>query len=157
MVMIWQEKRKYVLHQNRKSFAYIMFFITICACMRCCFCWHSHNFTFFGAWGIDVSWYIAMYFDLMPKESSVFSVAGSAYVQIGEKHQRKNQEGEKYCWQNLAGKTYKKLHPAETHKMCSSFWAFCIRDLWKHGIAYPQIKWDSWSLASFTLVFWRLQ
>ena len=30
-----------------------------------------------------------MYFDLMPKQSSVFSVAGSAYVQIGEKHQRK--------------------------------------------------------------------
>ena len=82
------------------------------------------QFYLFGAWGIDVSWYIAMYFDLMPKESSVFSVAGSAYVQIGENHQRKNQEGEKYCWQNLAGRTYKKLHPAETHKMCSSFWAF---------------------------------
>ena len=75
----------------------------------------------------------------------------------GEASEKKPGGGEKYCWQNLAGKTYKKLHPAETHKMCSSFWAFCIRDLWKHGIAYPQIKWDSWSLASFTLVFWRLQ
>ena len=155
--MIWQEKRKICFtSKSKKLCLHHVFYHDLCL-YAVLFLLTQPQFYLFGAWGIDVSWYIAMYFDLMPKESSVFSVAGSAYVQIGEKHQRKNQEGEKYCWQNLAGKTYKKLHPAETHKMCSSFWAFCIRDLWKHGIAYPQIKWDSWSLASFTLVFWRLQ